>query len=251
MGDCRRLKSLATPKPKPTLTKLAIEQVEHDPDNDGDTFVLALAPPPTPPPSGAPKATAIAAAPVSSAASPEASPEDSPGGSAGAASAAGTADGGTADSQPQPDLAVPAGKRAPRVVAASTPTADHFALPTTLAEMERAWRSLRGNLSEFAAYVRRVEPSRMEALFKSNLPTDLFSALLAVLDSHFEPHEAPCALAILQALTTAGRFSILTMCLDKADRKAVDSLNIKLIEAQGRGELPADADLEALRKAYS
>jgi len=138
----------------------------------------------------------------------------------------------------------------PRAVSSAAPTASSFALPTTLAEMERAHRSLRSNLGEFAAFVRRVEPVRMETLFKSNLPADLFSALLVALDS-FAADEAPRVLAVLQSLTKAGRFSLLTMCLDKADQKAIDSLNLKLIEAQGAGLMPADEDLAALRKAYS
>lgn len=244
MAECRRLKSLQVPRPKPTLTKLSIEQVEHDADNDGDAFVLALAPPPPPEdathritaaPSRAIAGAAAAALsehPASSSASTEAV-------AASTAEPVATATGGASTMRP------------PRVLSSAVPTADSFPLPTTLAEVERAWRSLRSDRAEFAAYVRRVEPSRFESLFRNNLPAELFSALLAALDGHFAPEEAPRILAIMRALTTAGRFSILTMCLDKPDQKAIDSLNIKLIEAQGRGDLPADEDLETMRKAYS
>ena len=246
MAECRRLKSLQVPRPKPTLTKLSIEQVEHDADNDGDAFVLALAPPPPPEdathritaaPSRAIAGAAAAALsehPASSSASTEAV-------AASTAEPVATATGGASTSTMRP----------PRVLSSAVPTADSFPLPTTLAEVERAWRSLRSDRAEFAAYVRRVEPSRFESLFRNNLPAELFSALLAALDGHFAPEEAPRILAIMRALTTAGRFSILTMCLDKPDQKAIDSLNIKLIEAQGRGDLPADEDLETMRKAYS
>ena len=56
---------------------------------------------------------------------------------------------------------------------------------------------------------------------------------------------------MLAALTHAGRFSILTMCLDKADTKAIGAIFAKLDEAKAAGALPADADLAALRKQYA
>jgi len=117
--------------------------------------------------------------------------------------------------------------------------------------MERAWRSLRGAPDEFATWVRRVDPSKLQALFKNNLPAELFSALLQALESAFFPEHAARAAEVLQALTHAGRFSILTMCLDKADTKAITAIFAKLDEAQAAGALPAEADLAKLRKQYA
>ena len=91
----------------------------------------------------------------------------------------------------------------------------------------------------------------MATLFKNNLPAELFSAILAALDTHISLDDPAKTVAIMRALTSAGRFSILTMCLDKADQKAVDAINIRLIEAQGRGEIDADEDLAGLRKLYA
>lgn len=138
-----------------------------------------------------------------------------------------------------------------RAVPSASPTAESFALPNSLADMERGWRSLRGSPEQWAAWVARIEPTAMVRLFKTSLPDEIFSAILVALDGFLSHSDAPRTLAILRALTSAGRFSILTMCLDKADRRAIDAVNIRLIEAQGRGELAADEDLEGLRKLYA
>jgi tetratricopeptide (TPR) repeat protein len=240
MAECRRLKALATPKPKPVMTRVAVEEVEYDPDNDGDPFVEALA---------AQVAHADGEANGEAAVPPPPKPEAGEGASMSSAVAEG-GDGAKQDSGGQTPHAKASESVAARPRPVATPTAESFALPATLADVERAWRSLRATPAEFAAYVRRVEPERMRSLFKSNLPSEVFSAILAALDAHISLDDAPRTLAIMRALTSAGRFSILTMCLEKADRKAIDDVNIRLIEAQGRGEIGADEDLGALRKAY-
>ena len=48
-----------------------------------------------------------------------------------------------------------------------------------------------------------------------------------------------------------GRFSLLTMCLEKADAARLSSLFEQLEQAQAAGTLPADEDLSALRRAYA
>ena len=133
----------------------------------------------------------------------------------------------------------------------ATPTADSFGLPSTLAEMERAWRSLRSYPGEFATLVRRIDPSKMRTLFKSNLPAELFSAILDALASTYFPDDAARAYEVLGGLTHAGHFSILTMCLDKKDAQALASIFGKLEEAHASGALPADADVPALKKKYA
>ena len=84
------------------------------------------------------------------------------------------------------------------------------------------------------------------------LPAELFSAILTSLDTHFFPEHAAQAYEVLRALTSAGRFSILTMCLDKADTKALSSIFAKLEENKEVG-LPEDAAaaLPALKKQYA
>lgn len=234
MAECRRCKAAATPKPPPKLERVAIEAVLHDADNDDDPFVNALFAPP--PPAAAPPAAPADLSELDadgSAAAPPDAPLAAPPPAASAAA---------------PPPAAP--RAAARVgVPSAAPTADAFGVPATLAEMERAWRSLRGQPTEFASLVRRVEPSKLRALFKNNLPAELFSALLVALDTTFFPEHAARALDVLRALTHAGRFAILTMCLDKADTAAIASIFAKLDEA--RADLPADADLPALRKQYA
>jgi len=227
MAECRRLKAAAAPKPPVRMVTVQIETLPRDPDNDDDPFVKALVPEP-----------------------PPASSTDAPP----AAAAASAAAGGGASSDTAEIAAAPAPPKAPTVATlpkAATPTADSFGVPSTLADMERAYRSLRGQPAEFANLIRRIEPDTMRTLFKSSLPAEVFSAILSALDSTFFPEHAGRALAVLQALTHAGRFTILTMCLDKADTKAISSLFSKLDEAKAAGGLGADADVAALRKQYT
>jgi hypothetical protein len=224
MAECRRLKAAAVPKPKPKLTRVSIEQLQRDQDNDNDPFVMALA-----------------VTPAVDADSGRHDAPESPSRTDGLTSIAPNAD-------PSPPSGLPS---APRSLPKSTATADSFGMPATLAEMERAWRSLRNAPEEFGELVRRMDASHLGRLFKSNLPAELFSAILAALDAHFFPSDAARALEILKALTGAGRFSILTMCLDKSDNQAIAAIFEKLEGAQARSELPDDAELATLRKQYA
>ena len=83
------------------------------------------------------------------------------------------------------------------------------------------------------------------------MPAEIFSAILSALDTAFFPDQAARAVEILRGLTSAGRFSILTMCLDKADTKAIGSIFSKLEKAEQDGSLPADAGVAALKKQYA
>ena len=78
----------------------------------------------------------------------------------------------------------------------------------------------------------------------------MLAAFLAALDGgHFFPQRAPAALAALRALSTAGRLSILTMCLDRADAAAIDSVFRKLDRALEDGRLAAaDTSARELRE---
>ena len=85
-------------------------------------------------------------------------------------------------------------------------------------------------------------------------PEDLIAKcklILAALDTAFFPDDAPRAVEILRGLTGAGRFAILTMCLDKADTKAIASIFAKLESAEQDGSLPPDAGIAALKKQYA
>jgi hypothetical protein len=127
--------------------------VEHDADNDSDPFVLSITP------------------------APDAPPTQINGG--GAESAPASAEthgaGGSADAAPAAPVTAPAPPRTLRPAAASLPP------PSNCADVERAWRTLRKHQDEWRAYVRRLPPARVEAIFASSLPADLLSAMLAAL----------------------------------------------------------------------
>jgi len=244
MQECRRLKSLQTPRPKPQMTRVEVQEVTHDPDNDGDAFVLAQTPTPAESVSESQDQPALATVADDKSQTSEAS-----------AHADADAQAQTSDKPQKAAEGGVGGMRSQRSAVAfaskAPPKADAFPLPMTQSDMERAWRSLRATPEEFAAYVRLVDPEKMRSLFKANLPSELFSAIIAALDEHLSKEDAPRTLAIMRALAAAGRFSILIMCLDKADRNAIDAINLRMIEAQGAGLLPAEEDLGALRKAYA
>ena len=214
MQECRQLRAraaagaaaaAAAPPRRPPRRALAVDEVGHDADNDGDEFVLSV----TAPPPGA-----------------------------GAPPAAGT----------NAEAAVGAVRR----LRDAWPGASAAALgePRTAADVERAWRSLRREPEQWAQYVARLEPALLARLFRSSLPPELLAAFLAALDGgHFFPQRAPAALAALRALSTAGRLSILTMCLDRADAAAIDSVFRKLDRALEDGRLAAaDTSARELRE---
>lgn len=120
-----------------------------------------------------------------------------------------------------------------------------------MADLERAWRSLRGVPEEFSALVHRIEPSRLQQLFRSSLPAEIFTAILQAIESRYFPEDATRALETLRALTKAGHFTILTMCLERKDETALASIFAQLKTAQEDGLIAASEDLGALRKAYS
>lgn len=98
----------------------------------------------------------------------------------------------------------------------------------------------------------RVPPTTIVGLFKHSLPAEILSAFLAAVDEFYLPDAAELALDTLRALTGAGRFSILAMCLDKRDTQAVASIFIKLDAARQQGHIGESADgLQKLRKLFS
>ena len=234
MAECRRLRKAAEPKPKPRLQRAVIEEVAHDPDNDEDDFVLAAVPAAAPP-----------AAPAQAAAEAQA-------GAATAADDGGASSGGGPSSAVAPAAkASPGGGAARPLATAPSPTASSLGLPRTLADLERAFRTLRRSAAEFGTYLRRLEPAALGSLIKHNLPADLFSATLAAIDASYFPEHAAAAAASLREMSGAGRFSIMLMCCDKADTKALASIFEQLGAAQKEGALDAALDLKALRKVYT
>ena len=238
MQECRQLRGqkLAAAKAPATVQRtLEITQLAHDAANDANAFVAVVAPSAAAP--AAQHSAAAAAVPTGSIASD---------GSAAAAPAAGA-------SAASPVGASAAAAAAAARAAASSPGAATFGIPGSAADVERAWRSLRRQPAEWAAYARGLEPALVSSLFRHNLPSELLSAFIAAADAAADTDAAGAAhaLAVLRALSGAGRFSILTMCMDKADAKGAASAFAKLEAARGRGELPDAEDLAALRAKYS
>jgi len=84
-------------------------------------------------------------------------------------------------------------------------------------------------------------------IFKHNLPAELLTAFLQAIDAHYLPDHPQLAADTLRALSSVGRFTILVMCLEKADVKAIESIFAKL-----SAELPDQAaELKKLRSAYT
>ena len=78
------------------------------------------------------------------------------------------------------------------------------------------------------------------------------AAFLAAVDLAYLPDNAALALETLRALSGAGRFSILAMCLDKRDAQSVSSIFTKLEGARAQGSLDATPDmLKKLCSLYS
>ena len=239
MQECRTLRGqkLAAAKAPATVQRtLEITQLVHDVANDANAFVAVVAP------SAAPPVPAASQQPAVAAGAAPASP----------AAAAGSvaSDGAAATGAP---VGASAAAAAAARAAASSPGAAAFGAPGSAADVERAWRSLRRQPAEWALYVRALEPALVSSLFRHNLPSELLSAFIAAADAHADTGAAggAHALAVLRALSGAGRFSILTMCMDKADAKGAASAFAKLEAARGRGELPDADDLAALRAKYS
>ena len=101
--------------------------------------------------------------------------------------------------------------------------------------------------------MRGLEAATLVGLFKHNLPAELLSAFLAATDAYADggAADATHALETLRALSYAGRFSILTMCMDKQDTKATASVFAKLQAAHARGDLPGVDDLAAVKAKYA
>jgi len=248
MQECRTMKAQATPRRKPPMTRLTVSQVDHDPDNDDDPFVqsLSLAPPPQTTSLSSPTASTSNAPPIAPATATSLPPVDDP--------TPGPSEPATFEPAPQPPPAFGVGMQAttPRVLSKSEPGAASFSKPSSAADFERALRSLRKQPAEFALYAMKIPPALLGSLFKHSLPAEALSALLAAIDTHYLPAAAPLALETLRALSTAGRFSILIMCLDKRDTQAVMSIFAKLDAACEEGRLDVThQELKKLRSAYS
>ncbi|KAL1507321.1 hypothetical protein AB1Y20_008167 [Prymnesium parvum] len=198
LQECRQLKAQSAPRQRRVAARLSVEHVDYDPENDNDPFVLSVAP-------------------LSSA-----DPSNEPG----AVPPVKNADALTAS---KPQKANQQEKE--RLNRVATPRADSFLMPATAADVERAWHSLKRAPEEFAAYARRLNPELVAKIFKHNLPSEMLSAFLHAVDTHYLPDCPALAFETLDALSRSGRFSILVMCLDKADVKATESIFAKLAVA--------------------
>ena len=224
--ECRQLKAQAAPRRKPPAVQLVVQHVLHDADNDNDAFVLSVAPPPSGACQSVTTSYGVTASEPSVAADSLA---------AAGASTTGGIMGAAEDHQPTDILATsispalsPVAPGLLRPLSMRSASSDSFSLPNSSADVERVWRSLRRQPEEFGRYALRLSAELAARIFKHNLPAEILSALLAAIDDHFFPAASAQALHTLRALSTVNRFSILTMCLEKADIKAIDSIFGKL-----------------------
>lgn len=106
---------------------------------------------------------------------------------------------GSAEAAPAAPATAPTPPRTLRPAGASLPC------PSSGADVERAWRTLRKHDDEWRAYVRRLPPARLETVFASSLPADMLSAMLAAL-AHTAAEGADAAthaLGLLRAMCTS------------------------------------------------
>lgn len=209
--ECRQLRARAVPRRAPPSCKLEIVEVDHDEDNDDDPFVLAVGTE-----LGADRPTADSVA------------------SETASAGTNTASIGAVYT---PEL---------RPLCSVKRGAEAFGAPKNAADIERAWRSMRRQPEDFGRYVHTIDPDRLRTIFKHSLPAELLSAFLLVIDTHILPDSAQHAVGVLEALSCAGRFQILTMCLDTAEERAIASIFAQLHKACDRGAL-VDVGPEQLR----
>lgn len=235
MAECRHLRSRQAEarRPKPAV-KVDILSVDHDAANDEDPFVLSLAP------DGAEGPLAAMAAQRMTAAGPA----HETGTTAGKASVSGASV--ERNAPPAAPSTAPAPPRSIRPAALPP--------PSNAADVERAWRTLRKDEGAWRDYVRALPPARVEALFAKSLPADILSAVLAALaqTATNEAESAAHAFGILRAMSRAGRFSILVMCLDQADSRHAATIFGALEGFASVGALNdiTAAEVNALRKEY-
>mmetsp|Transcript_8223 Transcript_8223/g.27118 ORF Transcript_8223/g.27118 Transcript_8223/m.27118 type:complete len:537 (-) Transcript_8223:31-1641(-) len=257
LGSCRALRaSREAARRSKRRVALSVAEVERDLDNDGHPFVAAACDPPGH--DGNAEAAGGEEA-AGGAEAPHAAGEEAAGGGEGGGDAAAAA------GMPSPAAAVaaavavaPAAQAAAQAKAPSKrpvclASARSLGPPATSADIEVAWRSLRRHPPEWQQYVRGLSPSTVGSLLGRGMAPEIFSAMLAALSATAGTGAASAehAYGVMQALSSASRFSILTMCLDKSDEWAVAAAFDALMAHAEAGDVGVGpAEVRALRSKF-
>ncbi|CAD7700359.1 unnamed protein product, partial [Ostreobium quekettii] len=120
--------------------------------------------------------------------------------------------------------------------------------PKTAGEFELAWRGFKGNHSLQAAYLCRVDPDSLAALFKTSLTPTMCAAIIGTALGQLgsDGSQGPW-LCILEGLTQVPRFGMVAMLIGRKER---GELKTAWGEAAGKLEGEAADRLGALAPIY-
>jgi len=92
--------------------------------------------------------------------------------------------------------------------------------PKNSVEFERTCKSLAGKVDELGAYIKAINPTSYQKLFKDAINPSTMSAFVTALSFYYIPNgEAELALKTLDALSKVSRFSMVVMLMAKKDKE--------------------------------
>ncbi|KAJ3168991.1 RNA polymerase II-associated protein 3 [Geranomyces variabilis] len=137
-----------------------------------------------------------------------------------------------------------------RVITPISPANRTYAVPGTMYEFERDWKSVKQDPAVVYSYLKAISPANYLKIFKNSLESDYLTTILAVLNTQARDHnDVTFARECMLALSRLPRFAMTAMFLSKAEKQTVRDL-IAWMKAGSGAAAKGQAELDGLLKAY-
>ncbi|TPX61699.1 hypothetical protein PhCBS80983_g00938 [Powellomyces hirtus] len=139
----------------------------------------------------------------------------------------------------------------PKLSSAPNLATGSFAIPKTMYEFERDWKSIKNDTAMLYGYLKAINPDNYLKIFKNSLESDYLIKILLVMQQHAPEHnEADAAYLSMRALSRLPRFGMTLMFLSKREKQVIRDLISWLRSRLGNDVTYAQDDLSTLEKAY-
>ncbi|KAJ3163117.1 RNA polymerase II-associated protein 3 [Geranomyces michiganensis] len=136
-----------------------------------------------------------------------------------------------------------------RVITPTSPANRSYAVPGTMYEFERDWKSVKRDPAVVYSYLKAIDPANYFKIFKNSLESDYLSTILAVLNTQArDRNDKTFTRDCMAALSRLPRFAMTAMFLSKAEKQTIRDLVAWMKADSISGD--TQAELDALLNVY-
>ncbi|KAI8821101.1 uncharacterized protein EV422DRAFT_567428 [Fimicolochytrium jonesii] len=126
-----------------------------------------------------------------------------------------------------------------------------YAVPKSMYEFERDWKSLKNDADAIYTYLKAIDPKDYNRIFKSSLESNYLSKIIEVLHTHFRrDNDYNVAFGMLKNLSQLPRFNMTVMFLSRKEKQMVTEVIAWLSSREDAGATYTLNDVTEVAKAY-